>query len=256
MITIDRLSYSSELRYVNAGEKFAFSMITLALCVTGRSVLVSAAVFMVMGILTVRKGKIPFSDYRNLLAVPLVFLIMNALVLGISIRETPLELFAVPIGRWYVTAGKETIRYGIQVFCTAMGAVSCMYFLACNTTMPDLLILLRKMKCPKVLIELMLLIYRFIFVLLDSAHAIFTAQHSRLGYQNYKTSLQSFGALGADLFVRSIKRSGALYDAMEARCYDGKIQVLEEEYPPRRKEIMGIAAFELAVILMLWIEIR
>ena len=254
MITIDRLSYSSELRYVNAGEKFAFSMITLVLCVTGRSMLASFAVFMVMGILTVRKGKIPFSDYRKLLAVPLVFLIMNTLVLGISIRETPLELFAVPIGRWYVTAGKETISYGIQVFCTAMGAVSCMYFLACNTTMPDLLILLRKMKCPQVLMELMLLIYRFIFVLLDSAHAIFTAQHSRLGYRNYKTSLQSFGMLGADLFARSIKRSGALYDAMEARCYDGKIQVLEEEYPPKRKEIMGIAAFELAVILMLWIE--
>ena len=37
MLIIDKLSYQSKLRYVNAGEKFFFSLATLILCVIARS---------------------------------------------------------------------------------------------------------------------------------------------------------------------------------------------------------------------------
>ncbi len=252
MLRIDRLSYSSQLRYVSTGEKFAFSVVTMVLCIAGQRVVPSVLVFFVMGFFTVLRGKIPFSDYRKLLTIPLAFLAVNAVILGISVRREPLEVFAVSVGAWYVTAGKETIDYGIRVFFTAMASVSCMYFLACNTTMTDLLTLFRRMKCPPVLVELMLLIYRFIFVLLDCAHAISTAQQSRLGYRDYKTSIQSFGGLASHLFICSIKRSERLYDAMEARGYDGTIQVLDEEHPPKKSEIVGIAVFELCLVWLLW----
>ena len=87
MITIDRLSYNSRLRYVHTGEKVVFSMIPLVLCVASRSILLAAVVFVVMGILTVKKGGIPLLDYLRLLTVPLLFLVMNAVILGISIRQ-------------------------------------------------------------------------------------------------------------------------------------------------------------------------
>lgn len=253
MITIDRFSYNSRLRYVNTGEKFAFSVITLALCVGSRSVYLAAFVLLAMGILTVKKGGIPISGYLRLLTIPLMFLGMNSLVLGTSIRQTPLEVFSVRLGSWYLTAGRETICYGIQIFVTAMAAVSCLYFLSCNTTMTDLLVLLRRWKCPALIAELMLLIYRFIFVLLDRGQAIAIAQKSRLGNRDYRTGVRSFGELVSCLFISSIKRSEALFDAMESRCYDGEIRVLEEEYPPKRKEIFGILAFELWACFLIWI---
>ena len=138
MITIDRFSYHSGLRYVNTGEKFAFSVITLVLCVGSRSVCLAVFVLLAMGILTIKKGKIPLGGYLRLLSVPVAFLGMNSLVLGTSIRQTPLEVFSVRFGTWYLTAGRETICYGIQIFVTAMAAVSCLYFLSCNTTMTDI----------------------------------------------------------------------------------------------------------------------
>ena len=254
MLTIDRLSYNSRLRYVHTGGKVVFSMIPLVLCVVSRSILLAVVVFFVMGILTVKKGGIPLLDYLRLLTVPLLFLVMNGVILGISIRQVPLDLFALPVGTWYLTAGKETVSYAVRVFLTAMGAVSSMYFLACNTTMTDLLSFLRKVKCPSLVMELMLLIYRFIFVLLDCAHFIALSQHSRLGYGDYKTSLRSFGMLVSSLFVRSVKRSSALFDAMESRAYDGVIQVLEEEYPVNKKELTGIAVFEAFLMVLLWME--
>ena len=54
-----------------------------------------------------------------------------------------------------------------------------------------------------------------------------------------------------------MKKSGALYDAMESRCYDGTIHVLTENYPPKAKEIAGIACFEiLLLILTIWSKLR
>ena len=49
MITIDKLCYHSGLRYENAGEKFAFAVVTLIICVMSRSMAVAAVVLAVMG---------------------------------------------------------------------------------------------------------------------------------------------------------------------------------------------------------------
>ena len=64
MITIDKLCYTSRLRYENAAEKFAFAVITLIICVMSRSMVIAGIVLAVTGILTVWKGGIPL--FRSL----------------------------------------------------------------------------------------------------------------------------------------------------------------------------------------------
>ena len=109
------------------------------------------------------------------------------------------------------------------------------------------------MRLPALLIELMMLIYRFIFLLLETASAIMTAQESRLGNRDYRTKIRSFGAMASALFVQSIRRSNALYDALESRCYDGTIRVLSQEQPVKKKEIMWIVLFEsLLLLITIW----
>ena len=44
MIVIDKLCYQSRLRYENPGEKFAFAVITLCICVMSRSIAVACIV--------------------------------------------------------------------------------------------------------------------------------------------------------------------------------------------------------------------
>lgn len=250
MLIIDKLSYQSRLRYVNAGEKFLFSAATLVLCIAARSVLICLPILALMSLLTVWKGGIPFGRYLKLLTIPLLFLVVNSLILGLSIRQTPLEVFAISFGNWYLTASRETLRYAVQIFVTAMAAVSCLYFLSCNTPMTDILTVLKKLKCPKLLIELMLLIYRYIFVLLDCAHAISISQKSRLGNISFRQSLKSFGLLASALLVRAVNRSGILYDAMESRCYDGDIRVLSEYQPPKKGELLLIIFFEIFLLIV------
>ena len=246
---IDKLSYSSRLRYENAGEKFAFALVTLLICVVSRSSAVALVVLGVTGILTVWKGGIPLLRYLRFFLVPLTFLLLSTLAVAFSIARTPGELFAVRLGTWYLTAGAASLQYAGQLILTALAAVSCLYFLAFSTPVPDILDVLRRMHCPKLLIELMLLIYRFIFVLQKTASAIATSQDCRLGNRNYRTALKSFGLLGSVLMIRAVSRSGKLYQSMEARCYDGTIRVLCESRPPKARVICAIVLFDTALLL-------
>lgn len=253
MIVIDKLCYQSRLRYENPGEKFAFAVITLCISVMSRSIAVACIVLTVTGILTVQKGGVPVFRYLKFLTIPLAFLLLSTLAVVLNIKKAPLDLFAISLGNWYLTASREALLYAVQLILTALSAVSCLYFLAFSTPMPDILEVLRKLHCPKLLIELMMLIYRFIFVLMHTASSISIAQECRLGNKDYKTALNSFGRLGAVLMIRAMSRSNRLYDAMEARCYDGSIRVLSESRPPRKKIIFAIAVFDTCLFLFaLW----
>ena len=242
MITIDKLCYTSKLRYENAGEKFAFAVITLCICVMSRSAAVA-------GILTVWKGGIPLFHYIRYMMIPLAFLILSTLAIIFHLSRTPMDLFAIPVGNWYITSSIATLQYALQLILTALASVSCLYFLSLSTPIPSILEVLRKIHCPRILIELMMLIYRFIFVLMNTASAIITSQNSRLGNRTYKTSLKSFSSMASVLLLRSFKRANALYDAMESRCYDGTLHVLSESAPPKLQHIVMITIFELLLFL-------
>lgn len=254
MITIDKLCYQSGLRYVNAGVKCAFAVITLLICVMSRSIACACVILAATGILTIYKGGVPVFRYLRYMMLPLAFLILSTLAILLNLAKTPGDLFAIPLGSWYLTGSCHGLFYALQLIFTAMAGVSCLYFLSFSTPMPDILQVLEWIHCPRLLMELMLLIYRFIFILLSVASSITVSQHSRLGNRNYRTSLKSFGALVSVLFIRSFKKANALYDAMESRCYDGAIRVLNETYPPKKREIALVIVFELLLLLILLIE--
>lgn len=245
MIVVDKLCYRSRLRYVNGGEKFAYSIITLLFCVISRSFVVAGIVMLANGILTVKIGRISLKQYIKMLLLPTVFLILSTLAIIVNISPTPFDAYAILLGNYYLTGSKASIIFGLRLMATALSSVSCLYFLSLNTTMTDILGVLRKLRCPELLMELMLLIYRFVFVLLETASAILIAQKARLGNRSLKISLNAFGLMGAGLLMRAFQRANALYDAMESRCYNNRIQVLTEEYPAKTGEIAAIVAFEL-----------
>ena len=53
----------------------------------------------------------------------------------------------------------------------------------------------------------MTLIYRFIFVLLETAQAMRLAQEARLGYSSWGRWLRSVGMLASNLFLRANTRA-------------------------------------------------
>lgn len=257
MITVDKLCYNSKLRYVNAGEKFAYSILTLLLCIFGRSFLTAGITLLANGILTVKAGGLSLRRYVKLMMIPFAFLMLSTFAIIVNISKVPLDAYAVPVGSFFITGSWASLVFGCRLILTAQACVSCLYFLSLNTTMTDILGVLKRLHCPELIMELMLLIYRFIFILMETASKIMTAQRARLGNKNFRTSLRSFGKMGAGLFMQAFWRSRSLYDAMESRCYDGQIRVLQVQHPAKKKEIMAIVTFEfLLLIFTIWGNIQ
>nr|WP_317378496.1 cobalt ECF transporter T component CbiQ [uncultured Faecalimonas sp.] len=250
MFEIDTLCYHSNLRAKHAGVKFAFTVLTLFICVWNRSIVIAAITFMTAGFLTICVGGIPAARYIRLLAVPFFFLLLSTFPTVINISKIPLSGYAVPLGNFYLTAGQDTLFFAVQLFCTAFGAVSCLYFLSLSTPVTDLIAVLKWLHCPSLFVELMLLIYRFLFLLAELAASISTAQKARLGNRDFRTSFSSFGSLLSVLLIRAIQRSGRLYDAMESRCYDGTIRVLSRQYPVCKKNLILLASYALLLFYL------
>jgi len=232
MVNIDNYAYISKLKNINPSEKLFFALLTMGVCLGANSTVISLAILLIMAWITVQKGGIPFKVFLKLMLVPLLFLIIGVLTIAITAADSPVSyIFSVRIFDTYLGVSKTGIVSATRLLFRALGAVSCLYYLSLNTPLIDLLSALKKLKCPILLLELMNLIYRFIFVLMETADTIYLAQNSRLGYSTIKSGYHSLGGLVSTLFVRAYKQSDELYTALEARGYDGgEIKVLEEQF--------------------------
>ena len=124
-----------------------------------------------------------------------------------------------------------------------------MLALALTTPMVDITDQLRKWRVPQLFIELMVLMYRFIFVFIETAQAMYIAQNARLGYSNWRRSLHSVGMLAANLYLRSQTRAAALYTALTARGYTGELRVLTAQPMWSRRNLALIAGVESVLLL-------
>lgn len=80
-------------------------------------------------------------------------------------------------------------------------------------------------KVPRGLVEVGLLTYRFVFVLLDIAADMATAQTLRLGYRGAARSVRSVGTLAGAVLVKSLDQAARTSEAMVLRGYAGTMPV-------------------------------
>lgn len=239
MLIIDSLAYASRLRRVHPGKKMLLTALLLILAVTMQSIALGLCLTVVMGAWSVWGSGTPLSVYIRLLRLPLAFILLSLAAIVINVAPEPLAGACVRLGPVYAGISAEGLYRGARLACSAFGAVSAMYFLALSTPLTDIFYVLEKIRCPFLLIELMLLIYRFVFLLWAFAWELNQAADSRLGKRDFKTAVRTMGQLLTTLFIRALRRSSALYDAMESRGYNGRIQVLPGFRTDRRKRKDG-----------------
>lgn len=251
VLSIDYYAYASAIRGWNPGFKTAFSAACLLLCIACDAVSVSAAVIAAMALLTVGLGKLPLRRYLSLLSVPLLFMLLGsaAIALGVSLR--PAGQFCLHLGFFYLYATEESLCQALALILKAMGAVSAMYMLTLSTPAGEIIHVLRSLRVPGLILELMNMIYRYIFILMDTQCRMHSAAAARLGYCDYRTSLSTFGKTAANLLVVSLKRGTAYYQALASRCYSGELRFLTEEKPVRAAQIVPAALF-LTFLTILW----
>lgn len=252
MILIDKIAYYSAIRHKSPFLKSTFAIGSLLICVTARSFVLSALLLIIMGWATLKYSHTSVSQYTKLMLGPLSFLIMGTVAIAVNWTTAPMDLWNVAMGNHYLAVSWYSLETAVRLILVSLASLSCLYFLTLTTPMLDLFYVLKRLHCPSLFIELMMMIYRFIFVLLEMAVSILTAQNCRLGNRDFKTSVESMGRMFSVLLIRALEKSNRLYDSMESRCYDGELNVLQECTTSTSKErgLVGSFLFLLAVIMM------
>jgi len=102
---------------------------------------------------------------------------------------------------------------------------------------------MHSLRLPPAVIDLSMLIYHFIFVLVGEVISIYNAQTIRHGYTSLKRSVHSLAMLGGMLFIRAWRQGEELITAMDARCYDGKLELPGEQKNTRPVLIAYIVSY-------------
>lgn len=248
MLMIDYYAYKNKLSAVHPGEKFIFFALTVTLCLALTSPATSLAALLVTAGTIILLAGVPWRLYLKLMLVPASFLVAGVLTVAVTFTGGTQEfLWSVNLGAYRAGITPGGLETAGELFLRSLGAVSCLYFLALTTPITETVGVLRSLRLPALVIELMVLVYRFIFILLETAGRIYTAQTARLGYHNLRSGYVSLSSLVMSLFVKSYRQSQAVYDAMLARCYDGRLNFVSTKQHWSWRHLLLILAVDGAV---------
>lgn len=241
MFRIDTLAYSNALRKIPALEKLFFALLSIIVAIAAKNYVVSAIIILVNMVLTLYKAKIPSRIYFRLIILPLGFLFAGIIPIVINLDG------------WKPVFDYTRLHLAGGIVASSLAALSAMYFLALTTPFFELAGAFTKLRMPKVFVELVLLIYRFIFILMETAVQMTTSQRARLGYVSLKSSYRSTALLFVNLFSSAYHRANEVFTAMVARNYLGEIKLLnnEQKISPLRIGSLLIYFFVLTTVAVL-----
>ena len=251
---IDYYAQQSRLHRVPAGLKTLLALALIVLVLAAGSPVVSIFAIVLTFFLTVAVGRTPFGTLLHLYATPLTFVLLSGLALLFDLTPTAVGAVSLPLFGRYLSVTAETQVLALRIMLGAAASVSCLYALCLSTPLYEFIAALGRAHVPELLIELMYLIYRYIFVLSATLSQMKTAAASRLGYAGFSAAMRSTGRIMTSLLVVSFQKASASFDAMQSRCYEGRLRFLEERIPLKLSHIAGAAAVLAAVVCVIILE--
>ncbi|MBW4661553.1 MAG: cobalt ECF transporter T component CbiQ [Drouetiella hepatica Uher 2000/2452] len=256
-LQIDTLAYSSRLRQLPPEHKLLFA-IALLLITYAADAPVQLLVAVWLSIWTVVYAGIPTSVYFRLLSITTAFwltslpaLMVNEIDLSVlpSVQTDVFQGFTWE--NYYIYLSHRGIQQAGELGARAIASTSCIYFVILTVPFTEILNVLRRIGCPELLVELMMLMYRFIFVLLQTANQIWTAQQSRGGYRTRKLWLKSLGLLIGQLLRRTLENYRQVSLTLTSRGFTGNFRVCHSRQYRSSRRYSFEALLGCAILLIL-----
>ena len=204
---IDDYAYKNKLYKVNPNKKFIIGMLLLILSLIN-----------------------PFNYISLLIIVPLTFLIISIIMILLNFSHNKeIFLYSIKIGNLYVGVTNESLKSAMHLFFRALSCLTCIYFIMLTTPFYQLIFVFKKLHLPDVVLEISMLMYRFIFIFMEEVSDIRKSQELRFGYINLKNGYNSFGLLVSMLFKRMMIRYDEMSIALDMKLYDGTFHIVGDE---------------------------
>ncbi len=223
-IQFDTLAYTNRLRHLPPGQKLLFAILVLLISLMSHYP-VQILIFGWMSVWSVFYAGIPRQIYGSMILGVLVFMVTSlpALVLEyattISLEMQTDAWWQMNLWGGHLYLSHRGLIRAMEVFSRSLASTSALFFIVLTIPAIDLATVGQKIGCPPILIELSLLVYRFIFLLADTAQKIVTAQVARGGYRTSKLRMNSLSLLVRQLIQRTAIRYQQLILGVKARGF-------------------------------------
>ncbi|MDY7015476.1 MAG: cobalt ECF transporter T component CbiQ [Cyanobacteriota bacterium] len=228
---IDSLAYTNQLRSLPPEHKLGFAIALFILSYLAPPH-IQLLIALWLALWVIGYARIPAKVYLKLLVIPLTFWIASlpALLINVSFNSNhaALKLDAVggvQIGQVYLYLSQHGIELAQTIFARAIALTSCMYFILLTVPFVEMVRVLRRFGCPSLLTELLSLMYRFIFVLTETAAELLNAQHARLGYCNWRSGIRSLSLVVGQLLWRTLENYRQISLGLNSRGFNGELRV-------------------------------
>jgi cobalt/nickel transport system permease protein len=239
------VAFTNRWRHRNPWEKVLFGagFLVVAMLVPPSWCLLIA---LIVSMAAIAGAQIPPRSWIAVLSIPVSFAVLTAM--GILLQfDASRSHFAVSIA-W---SGLPT---AIGLLVRSFAAICCLAFIGWTTPLMELIPIGARAGVPTVLVDLALMIYRFLFIMTTTLNEMLRAQSWRLGRADYKSRMRAVSMLAGSLFIRCIHRVRRLEDGMEARGYDGHLWVLAPEHAASPLVVGGTLALQFTVLFAgLWV---
>ena len=221
---IEQAAYGNRWRRVSPAAKGAFALAGLLAAFLAHSPQNALGVALLLAASTLLGAAVPMRLYGRVALPGAAFLLLSCLTLLVSVQ---MDEHGAASWRY----APEMLPQVEAIAARALAALAALLSLVLTTPLPDLIGLLRRLRTPEILLDLMVLCYRMLFVFSATTRDIVSAQDARLGYSTRRRGLRSLGQLIASLSLGIWLRARALHRAALARNGDGPLRFLTPVYP-------------------------
>lgn len=180
-----------------------------------------AVASLLIAIVIIKITNIPFHFVANSIKVVVVFLAPFFLMLPFSYPGEPaFRIIGLPFS-W------EGFRLAVLIFTKAVAIVLTTNAIFGSARFDISMIALQNLRCPKVLVQMILFTYRYIFVFMDEIKRMEKAMRSK-GFvmKANMNTLRTMGNFVGALLIRSFERTSRVYSAMLSKGYEGELHSL------------------------------
>ena len=205
-------------------------------------------------LLLVALARLPLGWYLRRLAMALSMYVLFLIWLPFDVKPSHETL---DLG--FLTLSMTGLLRLAVLSANLVGMVSLMLVMLATTPLHDTFKAARSLHLPRLLVLLLLLTYRYVFLLMEEFARLRTALRVR-GFRN-RVNLHSYRTIGqvaGTLLVRSHERSERVGQAMRCRGFDGEFRSLVE-FHARGSDVLAfvlIVGYAVGVLTWDWLMVR
>ena len=207
MFAIDKYAYQNRLKNLPVAYKFVIYLLLLAVSFSGVRIL-QLGLIVLMAPLTCYVARLPWLRYLKWYLHASIFILISLLTF---------VLLALPLGQGYLGISQSSVQQTIFILLRIYSSLVSTYFFVLTVPFAQMLRLFKAMHVPRVLLDLIVLMYRFIFLVFYEFVTIRDTLDLKFSFYNKRKQHQAWGRLANTLFVKLLDDNQHLNEVLTLR---------------------------------------